>query len=195
MTNDENMARSLWYDATTAALTAQRERAAILVWQLQQIRPDDTAAYASVIAKLFPHCGKDVIIQPPLAVDYGQNCYLGDGTFINYGAYFMDGAPIRLGRHCFIGPRCSFYTAVHPLVAADRNQGLERALPITLGDNVWLGGDVTILPGVTIGDGAVIGAKSCVTKDIPPQVLAVGNPCVVIRTLTEADALPDHTML
>ena len=99
----------------------------------------------------------------------------------------MDCAPITIGSHCFIGPNCGMYTAIHPMLPDERNQGLECAKPITLGDNIWLGGDVTILPGVTIGSGSVIGAGSVVTKDIPAGVLAYGNPCRVIRPLTEQD--------
>ena len=99
----------------------------------------------------------------------------------------MDGAPITLGRNCFLGPSCGLYTANHPLNAVQRAQGLERALPITLGDDVWLGGNVVILPGVTIGSGSVIGAGSVVTHDIPPGVVAAGNPCRVLRPITEAD--------
>ena len=105
----------------------------------------------------------------------------------------MDGAPITIGAHCFIGPNCGIYTASHPLTAEQRNQGLERALPITIGDNVWIGGNVTILPGVTIGSACVIGAGSVVTHDIPAGMIAVGNPCRVLRPITPEDRinLPD----
>lgn len=187
MTNREKMACGQWYDANfDREILALRERAASLVWQLGQTDPADTEKRKALLGKLFPHCGDDVTLLQPLAVDYGTNCYIGDHSFINYGAYFMDGAPIRLGTHCFVGPRCSFYTAVHPLQAAARNAGLEKALPITIGNDVWIGGDVTILPGVTIGDGAVIGAKSLVTHDIPARMLAFGNPCRVVRPITDA---------
>ena len=99
----------------------------------------------------------------------------------------MDSAPIRIGEHCFIGPSCGMYTAVHPLIAEERDRGLEKALPITVGDHVWFGGDVTVLPGVTIGSYSVIGAGSVVTKDIPSGVIAAGNPCRVLRKVTEED--------
>lgn len=139
--------------------------------------------------KLLPNKGENVSILAPFIADYGKNCFIGEGTFINYGAYLMDGAPITIGKSCFIGPNCGMYTATHPLLAEERNRGLEKAKPITIGDNVWLGGDVTILPGVTIGEGSVIGAKSLVNKDIPPNVVAVGNPCRVIRAITEEDRI------
>lgn len=104
----------------------------------------------------------------------------------------MDGAPIRIGAHCFIGPNCGMYTASHPLLAEERNRGLEKAAPIVIGDNVWIGADVTILPGVTVGSNTVIGAKSVVTKDIPPNVIAVGNPCRVLRPITEQDSVVEE---
>ena len=131
--------------------------------------------------------GEDFCLFPPFYTDYGYNCRIGEETFLNHNAYLMDGALITIGKHCFIGPNCGMYTANHPLVAEERNQGLEQARPITIGDNVWIGADVTILPGVTIGEGSVIGAKSVVTKDIPPNVIALGNPCRVLRAITEAD--------
>lgn len=183
MTNEEKMLASLWYDATDSVLVKKRNDAAVLIWELQQISPADTEHRNRVLQKLFPHLGKNVTLLQPLAVDYGTYTHIGDESFINYGAYFMDGGGIRIGRYCFMGPRCSLYTAVHPLHSGTRNKGLEQALPITIGDNVWIGGDVTILPGVTIGDGTVIGAKSLVTKDIPAHVLAVGNPCVIVKPI------------
>ena len=101
----------------------------------------------------------------------------------------MDCAPITIGSHCFIGPNCGMYTAIHPLLASERNQGLEKAEPITIGDNVWIGADVKILPGVTIGSDTVIGAGSVVTRDIPSHVVAIGNPCHVLREITEKDSI------
>lgn len=104
----------------------------------------------------------------------------------------MDCAKITIGQHCFIGPGCGMYTAIHPILPQERNSGMERCKPITLGDNVWLGGDVTILPGVTIGSNTVIGAGSVVVKDIPSGVVAVGNPCKVVRPITEEDSIYFH---
>ena len=101
----------------------------------------------------------------------------------------MDGAEIKIGDNCFIGPNCGMYTAAHPIFFEERNKGLEKALPINIGDNVWIGGDVTILPGASIGNNSVIGAKSLVTKDIPANVVAFGNPCRVIRKISEKDKI------
>ena len=116
-------------------------------------------------------------------VDYGYNVYLGAGTFLNHNCYLMDCATIRFGRKVFVGPNCGFYTAIHPLDKVQRAKGIERAAAIEIGDDVWLGGDVTVLPGVKIGSGSVIGAKSLVTKDIPDNVLAFGNPCRVVKQI------------
>lgn len=109
--------------------------------------------------------------------DYGYNVKLGENVFININDYFMDGAEITLGNNVFVGPSCGFYTASHPLDAEDRNKGLEKASPISIGSNVWLGGNVSVMPGVTIGEGSVF------TKDMPDNVLAAGVPCKVIREI------------
>ena len=104
----------------------------------------------------------------------------------------MDGASISIGKHCFIGPNCGMYTATHPLLAEERNRGLEKNKPITVGDNVWIGGDVTILPGASIGNNSVIGAKSVVVGTIPSNVVALGNPCRVIRHISEKDSIGEE---
>ncbi len=173
-----------WYDANfDPELIAVRARVAALCHAFNQTPPDDKAAQESALRALFPHLGKDVVILSPCQTDYGANCFVGEGTFINHGAYLMDGARITIGSHCFIGPNLGCYTAEHALDVTRRNQGLERARPIAIGDNCWLGGDVKIMPGVTIGEGAVIGAGSIVTRDVPPFVVAAGNPCRVLRQL------------
>ena len=190
MTNVEKMKQGLWYDANfDEELLRLSEEAADLVFQLRQISPKETTKREELLRQLFPHCGKDVVIFQPLAVDYGFHTYIGDHSFINYGAYFMDDAPIHIGSHCFIGPNCGLYTAIHATLPDERNAGWEQAKPIKIGNNVWIGGDVTILPGVTIGDGTIIGAKSCVTKEIPAGVIAGGNPCRVIRAITADDSI------
>ena len=119
----------------------------------------------------------------------GYYTSIGKSTFINHNAYLMDGGGISIGHHCFIGPNCGMYTAIHALNSKQRNDGIEKALPIKIGNNCWIGADVTILPGVCIGDYTVIGAKSVVTKDIPSNVVALGNPCKVQRQITEKDKI------
>jgi acetyltransferase-like isoleucine patch superfamily enzyme len=115
--------------------------------------------------------------------------HIGAHTFVNHGAYFMDGAKITIGEHCFIGPDFGAYTAQHPLVAEERNSFIERALPIEVGNNVWIGARVTLLPGVHIGEGSVIAAGAVVTKDIPAHVLAAGVPARVVRPITDEDRI------
>lgn len=190
MTEREKLNKGLWYDANyDKELLDQREKAEELYFLLNLTPPQQAEKREEILAKLLPNKGRDVSISPPFYTDYGYNCYISDHTFINHNAYLMDGAPIRIGSYCFIGPNCGMYTAQHPLLAKDRNKGLERARPITIGNNVWIGADVTILPGITIGDNTVIGAKSVVTKDIPSGVVAMGNPCRVIREITDEDSI------
>lgn len=188
MTEQEKMAAGLWYDANfDPELLAARTKAEELCAAFNAAAPGDAERRGALLRALIPDLGEGVTILSPFYTDYGSNCRIGVGSFLNHGVYLMDGAPITLGRNCFLGPSCGLYTANHPLNAVQRAQGLERALPITLGDDVWLGGNVVILPGVTIGSGSVIGAGSVVTHDIPPGVVAAGNPCRVLRPITEAD--------
>lgn len=190
MKEHEKMEKGFWYDANNdPELLEQRKSAEDLCYLLNQTSPKKEDKREEILSVLLPERGKNITILPPFYADYGYNCFIGDATFINYNVYLMDGAPIRIGSHCFIGPNCGMYTAVHPLLAEERNQGLEKAKPIVIGDNVWIGADVTILPGVTVGDNAVIGAKSVITKDIPSNVIAVGNPCHVLRKITEQDSI------
>lgn len=190
MTEREKKDLGLWYDANyDPKLLEERMQAEDLCFAFNHTAPRETEKQNRILEKLLAQHGKDSAILAPFNVDYGYNCRIGDHTFVNHYAYFMDCAPITIGKFCFIGPYCGMYTAIHPLVSEERNQGLEIAKPITVGDNVWIGANVTVLPGVTIGEGSVIGAKSVVTKDIPANVLAMGNPCRVIRAITEADRI------
>ncbi|WP_455137690.1 sugar O-acetyltransferase [Thermophilibacter sp.] len=177
----------LWYDANfDEALLAERAAADDACHRLNALAPGDPARH-DILGELLGHLGEGVTILEPLYVDYGYNVAIGDGCFINHGAYLMDGAPITIGDHVFIGPNFGAYTAQHPLVAEERNRGLERALPVTIGDDVWIGGDVKVMPGVTIGPGAVVGAGSLVTRDVPANTLAMGSPCRPVRAITDAD--------
>ncbi len=190
MTEREKLGKGLWYDANyDEELLKQREDAEELCLLLNQTSPKMKEKKEEILTSLFPNRGKETAILSPIYADYGFNCFIGDYTFINHNAYLMDCAPITIGSHCFIGPNCGMYTAIHPLLASERNQGLEKAEPITIGDNVWIGADVKILPGVTIGSDTVIGAGSVVTRDIPSHVVAIGNPCHVLREITEKDSI------
>lgn len=190
MTEREKLEKGLWYDANyDTELLEERANAEELYFYFNNTNPKDAAKKEEILKQLLPHKGENITILSPFYTDYGYNCFIGNETFINHNTYLMDCAPITIGKHCFIGPNCGMYTAIHPIVAKERNQGLEMAKPITIKDNVWIGGDVTILPGVTIGEGSVIGAKSLVTKDIPANVIAVGNPCRVVRPITDEDLI------
>lgn len=143
----------------------------------------DDAAAAALLPQLIGELGDDVAIRPPLSVDYGAHMAIGDRVFINTGLVALDVAPIRIGADCLLGPNVQLLTPIHPLDPEPRRQKWECAEPITLEENVWLGGGVIVCPGVTIGRNSVIGAGSVVTRDIPANCVAVGNPARVIRQL------------
>lgn len=190
MTEREKLEKGLWYDANNDKdLLEERLYAEELCFLYNQTNPRDTDRKEELLKKLLPNREANVTVLSPFYTDYGYRCYIGEDTFINHNAYFMDGAKISIGSHCFIGPNCGMYTANHPLLASERNRGLEKASPIIIEDDVWIGADVTILPGVRIGKESVIGAKSVVTKDIPSNVIAAGNPCQILRAITEEDSI------
>ena len=141
------------------------------------------ARRAELLGRLLGTRGKGVQIRPPLYVDYGAHLHIGDGTFVNYGLIALDVADIRIGRDCQLAPGVQLLTAWHPLEPGLRRAGWEAATPITMGDNVWLGAGVIVLPGVTIGDNTVVGAGALVTSDLPANVLAVGSPAHAVRPL------------
>ena len=179
---------------TTRGLAAATLRAKDLAFDYNHARPSDEAARARILHELIGHLGEHVTIHPPLYVDYGDNVSIGDWTFINHGAYLMDGAAITIGCHCFIGPALGAYTAQHPLDRGQRSLGLERALPIAIGDDCWIGANVLLMPGVTIGAGCVIAAGSLVTKDVPAGYVAMGAPCRLIRRITDDDKIPPDVL-
>uniref|UniRef100_UPI00405782D6 sugar O-acetyltransferase n=1 Tax=Agathobacter sp. TaxID=2021311 RepID=UPI00405782D6 len=190
MTEKEKMEQKLWYDANyDKELVELRLAAEDLCFELNQTRPKDNQKREAILKELIPDLGENCTILSPFVTDYGCYSKIGHDTFINHNAYLMDGGGITIGKHCFIGPNCGMYTAIHATLPEERNAGLEKALPIAIGDNCWIGADVTILPGVTIGANTIIGAKSVVTKDIPDSVIAVGNPCRVLREITEEDSI------
>ena len=181
----DKMLKGVWYNANfDKELIDERMYAKDLCHQLNQLRPSDMQSRNRLLRKILQNVELDTVeILSPFIVDYGYNVYIGEGSFLNHNIYLMDCAEIRFGKKCFIGPNCGFYTAIHPLAAEPRNEGLEMAKPINIADNVWIAADVTVMPGVKIGKGSVIGAKSLVSKDIPAGVLAYGNPCKVVKHL------------
>ena len=174
-----------WYDANfDPKLIEERAIVKDLCLELNSTRMQDLNRRRKILREILPNVDAEAVeILSPFMVDYGYNIYLGAGTFFNHNCYLMDCAEIRFGKKVFVGPNCGFYTAIHPLDFVKRAEGLEMAKPIIIGDDVWIGGDVTILPGVKIGRGTVIGAKSLVSKDIPENVMAFGNPCRVVKKI------------
>lgn len=187
MTEIEKMQQQLLYDANDAALTQARAAAKDLCYDYNQLRPSNANQQQTILEQLLGQTGANLQIVAPFWCDYGRNIAIGENFYANHNLVILDAAKVTFGDNVFIGPNCGFYTAGHPIDAEHRNQGLEFAKPITIGNNVWIGGGVHIMPGVTIGDNAVIGGGSIVVKDIPANSVAVGNPCKAIRTITAAD--------
>ena len=187
MTQWEKMISVRNYDAQDPELDALRRRAEALCHQLSLLSPHQEEQRQVLLRELLGAAGKDLSIRPGFWCDYGSNIEIGEDFYTNHNCTILDGAKVTFGDHVFIAPNCVFSTAGHPLDAEQRNQGLEYAYPITVGDNVWIGASVTVLPGVTIGSNTIIGAGSVVNRDIPDGVVAVGNPCRVLRKITEED--------
>ena len=173
----ERMLAGELYRASDPELLAARARARRVVARYNA-EPE-----VSALESLFERLGANAVIEPPFHCDYGSNISIGDDLYANTGCVFLDCARIEIGDRVLFGPNVQLYAATHPVEAELRAEGLEYALPITIGDDVWLGGAVVVLPGVTIGDRAVIGAGSVVTKDVAAGVVAAGNPCRPIREL------------
>lgn len=152
-----------------------------MCYEYNNLRPSLLRERDEVLRRLLGSIGSSAVVEQPFYCDYGYNISVGNNFFVNFNCVMLDEAPIVFGDNVFIGPNCSFYTASHPLDVRLRNQGLETAAPITVGDNVWFGGSVTVLPGVKIGRNCVIGAGSIVTRDIPDNAVAYGNPCKVAK--------------
>lgn len=164
-------------------LAAHTKRAVRLLSLYEQAHPTDPDIARYLLALVIGSVGEGVDIRPPLRVDYGHNISIGDGSWVNFGLTALDVAPIVIGQDVLIGPNCSLYTAIHPTEPGPRRAKWESSAPITLGDNVWLGGSVVVCPGVTIGENSIIGAGAVVTRSVPANSIAVGNPARVIRAL------------
>ena len=154
-----------------------------LCYEYNNIKPSEIERRKGVIIKILGKVGKDFRIEQPFLCDYGYNIIVGDNFYANHGLIILDAAKVEIGDNVFIAPNCNIYTASHPIDTVERNKGLEYANKVKIGNNVWIGGNVTILPGVTIGDNSTIGAGSVVTKDIPANVVAYGNPCRVAKNI------------
>lgn len=183
MTEKEKMLRGELYDANYNSALIEERNACKVKCQKFNTMPYDAPGRGELLRAIIGSCGNVFTIEPSFWCDYGYNIHLGENFYANHNLVILDGAPVRFGDNVFIAPNCGFYTAGHPLDAESRNKGLEYARPITVGDNVWIGAGVQVMPGVKIGNNTVIGGGSVVVKDIPDNCVAVGNPCRVIKKI------------
>lgn len=179
----ERMLAGDLYIADDPQLAVDSRRAAALMQKFNNSDPADPEARRALLRELLGSFGEGAEIRPPLYCDYGYQIHIGARTFINYGAMLLDVATITIGDDVQVGPNVQLLTPTHPLDPELRRQKYEAAEPITVGNNVWLGGGVILLPGITIGENTVVGAGAVVTKDLPANVVAVGNPARIIREL------------
>lgn len=201
MTEKEKMLNGFMYDSSDEELVKLRILARNTAITFNSTTEDEWELRQSILTGILGKLGEDAEINPDIKLDYGCNLYLGDRCYINFNCTFLDCAEIRLKDNVMVGPNVSFLTPVHPMLASERNvriapdkhiYTLEYAKPITIEEDVWICANVTILPGVTVGSGSVIGAGSVVTKDIPRNVFAAGNPCKVVREITKDDAVKNY---
>jgi maltose O-acetyltransferase len=182
-TEKEKMLAGELYNALDEQLSTERLKARLLIKALNDSREDEQEERNRILQELIPDAGEGLWLQPPFYCDYGYNIKVGSKVFFNFNCVILDVTQVTIGDRTLFGPNVQIYTATHPLNHLERASGLEFAKPITIGEDVWVGGSVVICPGVTIGDRSVIGAGSVVTRDIPADVFAAGNPCRVIRNL------------
>ena len=169
------------HPALTGLLAATREK----IWEFNSLRPSEKTRQRELLDEILGHHGENFHVNQPFRCDYGINISVGENFFANFNLTILDEAPVEIGDNAFIGPNVSIYTACHPLEAEERAKGTEWALPVKIGNDVWIGGGATILPGVTIGDRCTIGAGAVVTRDIPSDTLAAGNPAPPPRKIRE----------
>lgn len=184
MDEKEKMLAGELYDANyNKDLMEERLIAKDKCFEYNNIKPSKLEERTEFMKQILGKTGNQFLIEQPFICDYGYNIEVGENFYSNHNLVILDANKVKFGDNVFIAPNCGFYTAGHPLDYKTRNKGLEYAKPIEVGNNVWIGGNVVVLPGVTIGDNVVIGAGSIVTKDIPSNSVAVGNPCRVIKEL------------
>ncbi len=184
MTEKEKCKQGLLYNANfDKQLIDERVVCKTLCHQFNQTTYTELLERKQIIRLLTKVKSDNFQIEQPFWCDYGYNITFGNNFYSNHNLVILDAAKVLFGNNVFIGPNCSFYTAGHPIDVEQRTKGLEFALPISVGNNVWLGGNVVVLPGVKIGNNSVIGAGSVVTKDIPADVMAIGNPCTVVKNI------------
>ena len=184
----EKAQQGYMYDANyDQEIVDARTKCADLCYEFNNCRPSDTKKQNRLLHQILGKIEGELVVTAPFYCDYGFNVSVGKNFYTNHNCTILDGAPVTFGDNVFIAPNCVISTAGHAIDSEQRSRGLEIARPIRVGNNVWIGANVSILPGVTIGDNTIIGAGSVVNKDIPADVIAVGNPCRVIRKITEKD--------
>lgn len=179
----ERMVAGDWYIADDPQIHAAYHHALEVSARFNREYPDDPDGSQQLLVQLLGTLGAGAHVRGPLFLDYGTQLHIGEGTFVNYNLTALDVVDIRIGADCQLGPNIQLLTPIHPLEAEPRREGWEAGEPITIGDNVWIGGGASVLPGVTIGDHSVIGAGAVVTKDVPARSVALGNAARVVRTL------------
>lgn len=187
MNQKERMLSGLPYKAWLDGLLEERMENKKKIYELNMCKPDEEEKLEKLTRAILNKAGSQVHIEIPFHCDYGKNIEVGDNFFANYNCTILDVGKVIIGDNAQFAPNVSLYTAGHPVHADSRNSGYEYGIGITIGNNVWLGGNVVVNPGVHIGNNVVVGSGSVVTKDIPDNMIAVGNPCKVIREITEED--------
>lgn len=187
MNQKERMLAGLPYKAWLDGLAEERTTCKQKIYDFNMLPPKDNQKVPDMLKSIFGKTGEHIWIEAPFHCDYGWNIEVGENFFANYNLTILDVGKVTIGANVQIAPNVAIYTAGHPIHPESRNTGYEYGIPITIGDNVWIGGNVVILPGVTIGNNVVIGAGSVVSKDIPDNMIAVGNPCKVVCEITEDD--------
>ena len=182
-TEKQKMLSGELYNASDKKLTEERLNTRLLLKKINDLAETEEETKNRLLEKLIPKKGKKLFIQTPFYCDYGTNIELGEDVYFNFNCVILDVMKVIIGSRTLIGPNVQIYTATHPMNYKERSSGLEFAKAISIGEDVWIGGGVIICPGITIGDRTIIGAGSVVTKDIPSDMFAAGNPCKVIRKL------------
>lgn len=184
MTEKDKMLAGELYDANyNEELINERINTKDLCYEYNNLKPSNLEERKKLLKKILGKTKENIWVEPAFYCDYGYNIEVGENFYANHNLTILDANKVTFGDNVFIGPNCGFYTSGHPIDAEIRNRGIEYAKSISVGNDVWIGGNVVVLPGVTIGDNVVIGAGSIVTKDVPSNVVAVGNPCHVIKNI------------
>jgi maltose O-acetyltransferase len=189
MTEKEKMLAGEMYNPYNKELVSDRHTCRLLFQEFNYLKEDKKKLRFKLLYQLIPNAGKNLFIEPPFYCDYGYNIIAGDNVFMNFNCCILDVCKVIIGNNCMFGPNVQIYTATHPLEAQARNSGREFAKPITIGKNVWIGGNAVICPGVAIGDNVVIGAGAIVTKSFPDNVFIAGNPARIVKEIDNSETI------